>query len=236
MRLEYASEKASIFMDTTIGVAGSPQTLTVTGDTTLQTVTCGALTCTSLSVSGGELRNFVSYVAQSPTSAQQTVARTNIGAVSTTDTRLTDARTPIVGSVVDASVSASAAIQQSKIAGLTSDLAARVLKAGDTMTGQLNGTKGVFSDDLQVIRGLGPKSVILEGDARLTDSRIPIEGSVVDASVSASAGIQQSKIANLVTDLSNKLSTNSPGSQTVTGTVNFHTVNVTGGNFVASGI
>lgn len=41
------------------------------------------------------------------------------------------------GAVVDADVNASANIAQSKIAGLTTDLSARVLKAGDSMTGPL---------------------------------------------------------------------------------------------------
>lgn len=41
------------------------------------------------------------------------------------------------GVIVDGDVSASAAIAQSKIANLTTDLAARVLKAGDTMSGLL---------------------------------------------------------------------------------------------------
>lgn len=41
------------------------------------------------------------------------------------------------GVIVDADVNASAAIQQSKIANLTTDLSARVLKAGDTMSGFL---------------------------------------------------------------------------------------------------
>jgi hypothetical protein len=42
------------------------------------------------------------------------------------------------GVIIDGDVNASAAIQQSKIANLVTDLAARVLKAGDTMTGFLS--------------------------------------------------------------------------------------------------
>ncbi len=41
------------------------------------------------------------------------------------------------GAITDAQIATGAGIQESKIAGLTTDLAARVLKAGDTMTGDL---------------------------------------------------------------------------------------------------
>ena len=55
--------------------------------------------------------------------------------VTNNDARLSDARAPAANSVVDASVSASAAIAQSKISGLTSSLAALAPLASPSFTG-----------------------------------------------------------------------------------------------------
>ena len=127
----------NILTNTVIGVAGNANSLSVTGNASV----AGSLSCGSLTVNGQapltSLGNAVLYDVQNLTSTQQILARSNIGACSATDSRLSDARTPIAGSVSDASVASNAAIQQSKISGLTIDLVNRVLKAGDTMTGGL---------------------------------------------------------------------------------------------------
>ena len=63
----------------------------------------------------------------------------------------------------------------------------------------------------------GGQTVVLANDARLSDARTPGSGSVTDASVSATANIAQSKIANLTSDLALKApltSPNFPGSVT----------------------
>lgn len=52
-----------------------------------------------------------------------------------TDARFTDQRVPVDGSITNAKVSASAAIEQSKIANLTSDLAAKAPLASPSFTG-----------------------------------------------------------------------------------------------------
>lgn len=173
--------------------------------------------------------------------------------VVTNDARLTDQRVPVDGTVttaklvtgavtsneifngtiVDGDISGSAAIAQSKIANLTSDLAGKastadlagkaddtavVHKAGsETVTGAKNFTGGLSA---------GGAAVIVEGDTRLTNQRVPTDGSVttaklttgavttneiangtiLDADVSASAAIAQSKVAGLVSDLAGKAS------------------------------
>jgi hypothetical protein len=52
--------------------------------------------------------------------------------------------------------------------------------------------------------------VVLANDARLTDARNALEGSVVDSSVSMTANISQTKISNLVSDLAAKAPLSSP--------------------------
>ena len=121
--------------------------------------------------------------------------------VTTNDSRLSDSRTPITESVVDSSVATAAAIAQSKIANLTSDLAGKLPLAGGTLTGGLLGTTATFSGAVSS----GGNNVVTTNDSRLSDSRAPTAGSVVDASVSATAAIAQSKVANLTTDLASKL-------------------------------
>lgn len=66
------------------------------------------------------------------------------------------------GVIVDADVSSSAAIAQSKVASLTTDLAARVLKAGDTMSGFLT-----LSAD--------PTSAMHAATKQYTDNKIAIQ-------------------------------------------------------------
>jgi len=87
-------------------------------------------------------------------------------------------------------------------------------------------------------------AVVLDNDSRLGAAGTIADGYVTDAKVAANANIQQSKIAGLTTSLAGKLSTTggtltgslSGTGATFTGTVNVDTLNVTGGNFIASGI
>ena len=221
--------------------------------------------------------------------------------VLTNDARLSDSRPPAAGSIVDASVSATANIAQSKIASLVSDLASKAPLASPSFTGTVSGitkamvglgsvdntsdaskpistaqqtalnlkanlagadfTGGVsvsgsnviqmgqgvtreanagkigyntfgfnaldivgagtvansrivkLYDDVIVNGGLsstnaisvGGQAVVLTNDSRLSDARPPTAGSVVDASVSSSAAIAQSKISGLVSALASKL-------------------------------
>lgn len=90
------------------------------------------------------------------------------------DARLSDTRTPTAASVVDASVSATAAIAESKLA-LASDAAATTASRRTLGTGALQAVAG--------------------NDSRLSDTRTPTAGSVVDASVSNTAAIAESKLA-----------------------------------------
>lgn len=90
------------------------------------------------------------------------------------DARLSDTRTPTASSVVDASVAAGAAIAESKL-NLASDAAAGTASRRTLGTGALQAAAG--------------------NDARLSDTRTPTAGSVVDASVGASAAIAESKLA-----------------------------------------
>ena len=68
----------------------------------------------------------------------------------------------------------------------------------ETVTGAKDFTGGI------TVSGTG---VVVASDTRLTDQRVPTDGSVTDAKVAASAAIAQSKIANLTTDLAGKAPT-----------------------------
>lgn len=70
--------------------------------------------------------------------------------------------------------------------------------------------------DVSGILTAGGQTVVVTNDSRLSDARAPTASSVVDASVSATAAIAQSKINNLTTDLALKAPLASP---TFTGTV-----------------
>ena len=85
------------------------------------------------------------------------------------------------GTIVDADVSASAAIATSKISGLDTALGLRAPLASPTFTGTVTLPAGTIT------------------------SGMILDGTIVDADVSATAAIAQSKISGLTTDLSNKL-------------------------------
>ena len=82
--------------------------------------------------------------------------------VLTSDSRLTNTRTPTDGSVTDAKVAAGAAIAQSKISGLTTDLAAKAALASPALTGTptVNGTAITALAGLQIV---APSSIANSG-------------------------------------------------------------------------
>ena len=90
------------------------------------------------------------------------------------------------GAIVDADVNASAAIAQSKIANLTTDLAAKAPLASPTFTGTVTLPTGTVT------------------------SAMIADGAIVNGDINASAAIAQSKIANLTTDLAAKAPLASP--------------------------
>ena len=105
------------------------------------------------------------------------------------------------GTVVDADVSAIAEISQSKISGLTSDLALKAPLASPTFTGTV----------------VLPSGTITSG--------MIADGTIVDADLSATAEISQSKISGLSTSLGLKADIASP---TFTGTVSGVTKSMVG--------
>jgi hypothetical protein len=105
------------------------------------------------------------------------------------------------GTIVDGDVNASAAIAQSKISGLTSDLALKAPLASPTFTGTVTLPTGTVT------------------------SGMIADGTIVDGDINASAAIAQSKISGLTTDLAAKAPTASP---TFTGTVSGITKSMVG--------
>jgi hypothetical protein len=76
--------------------------------------------------------------------SDDSVGTNEIGGLAVTEGKLAD------GAVTNAKVSASAAIAQSKIADLTTDLAAKAALSGATFTGAVSGTSLTLSGDLTV--------------------------------------------------------------------------------------
>jgi hypothetical protein len=103
---------------------------------------------------------------------------------------------------VDASVSSTANIAQSKISGLVSGLAAKAPLASPVFTGTVSGASAAFSGTITA----GGQFCVTTDDSRLSDSRTPNAASIMDVHVSTLADISQSKIYNLTTDLASKAS------------------------------
>lgn len=114
------------------------------------------------------------------------------------DSRLSDTRTPTALSVVDASVSASAAIAESKLA-LASDAAAGTASRRTLGTGALQAAAGNDSrlSDTRTPSALSVTNAMVSATAAIVKSKLAALA-IVDADVSA---ISESKITNLVTDL-----------------------------------
>ena len=164
--------------------------------------------------------------------------------VLTTDSRLSNTRTPTDGSVttakiadsqvtsakiadgtiVDGDVSASAGVALSKLAS----------SAGLSVVGRATNTTGsiaaiVAANDGEVLRrsgtsvAFGTVDTSSIADSAVTSAKIA-DGTIVNADINASAAIAQSKIANLQTDLNSKVGSSSPtfsGTATFQGTANF---------------
>ena len=94
------------------------------------------------------------------------------------------------GAIVDADVNASAAIAQSKISGLTSDLAAKAPLASPTFTGTvtLPAAGIVFSDGTQALEGVPSRTPIIQKTASYTLSSLTERDDLIEM-YSASSGI-----------------------------------------------
>ena len=136
------------------------------------------------------------------------------------------------GAIVDADINASAAIAQSKISGLTSDLAAKAPLASPTFTGTVAGiTKsmvglGSVDNTADTAKPVSTEQqTALDLKANLASptftgtvvlpigtvtSGMILDGTIVDADINASAAIAQSKISGLSTSLGLKADLASP--------------------------
>lgn len=108
------------------------------------------------------------------------------------------------GVIVDADVNASAAIAQSKIANLTTDLAAKAPLASPTFTGTPAApTASTATNTTQVattafVQSVNATNADLTGDITSTGNATAIAaGVIVNADVNASAAIAKSKLASL---------------------------------------
>jgi hypothetical protein len=143
--------------------------------------------------------------------------------VYTNDSRLFDARTPVDesvtsakivdGTIVNEDINASAAIAPSKISGTA------VVDNDARLTNERVPTNGSVTDAKIVSGGVSASVItgtaVVTNDARLSDQRTPldnsvtsakiVDGTIVNADISTSAAIAQSKISNLTTDLASKL-------------------------------
>ena len=136
------------------------------------------------------------------------------------------------GAIVDADVNASAAIAQSKISGLTSDLAAKAPLASPTFTGTVAGiTKSMVglgnvdntTDAAKPVSTATQTALDLKANLAsptftgtvtlptgTVTSAMILDGTIVDADINASAAIAQSKISGLSTSLGLKADLASP--------------------------
>jgi hypothetical protein len=109
------------------------------------------------------------------------------------DSRLSDARNPIAGSVTNSSVATGAAISSDKLADGTTNgvytLAERSKLAGIT-SDAVAGTASLRT------LGTGAQQAVAGNDSRLSDTRTPTAGTVTNSSVAANAAISADKLAD----------------------------------------
>jgi hypothetical protein len=96
------------------------------------------------------------------------------------------------GAIVDADVNASAAIAQSKISGLTSDLAAKAPIANPTFTGTVTvAASGVaFTDGTQTKEGTPSRTPIIQKTAAYTLSALTERDSLIEVSHTGGSAVQ----------------------------------------------
>lgn len=114
------------------------------------------------------------------------------------DARLSDQRVPTDGSVTDAKVAAGAAIAKAKLAPLAivdADVTAGAAIAEGKLALASDAAAGTPS---RRTLGAGALQAAAGNDARLSDQRVPTDGSVTNAKVAAGAAIAKSKLAALV--------------------------------------
>ena len=136
------------------------------------------------------------------------------------------------GTIVDGDINASAAIAQSKVSGLTSDLAAKAPTANPTFTGTVAGITKSMVGLGNVDNTSDANKPISTATQTALDLKAPLEsptftgsvtlpsgtvtsgmiadGTIVDADINASAAIAQSKISGLTSDLNLKAPLASP--------------------------
>jgi hypothetical protein len=130
----------------------------------------GSLKSSSVSGAGGALTsNNLSDLQSAST------ALSNLGGVSSSDSRLSNTRTPTDGSVTDAKI-VGGGLSESSVNGLTSDLAARINESVFTAKG-----------DLLAGTGAGTFSAV----------NVAADGSVLAANSTASAGVAWTTVASL---------------------------------------
>jgi uncharacterized protein (DUF697 family) len=133
-----------------------------------------------------------------------------------TDSRLSDARTPLAGSVVVSSLATGFALAKEKVTDLISDLSDRILgtdsrlsDARAPLTGSVvvaslaTGFEIAKSKVTDLISDLSDR--ILGTDSRLSDARPPVAGSVTTNSLASAFALAKEKVTDLVTDLSNRV-------------------------------
>ena len=96
------------------------------------------------------------------------------------------------GAIVDADVNASAAIAQSKISGLTSDLSAKAPTANPTFTGTVTvAASGVaFTDGTQTKEGTPSRTPIIQKTAAYTLSALTERDSLIEVSHTGGSAVQ----------------------------------------------
>jgi hypothetical protein len=133
------------------------------------------------------------------------------GIVASTDSRLTDQRTPLDASVTDAKIATT--LSPSKVTGtavVTADARlsdARTPTAGSVVDASVAGGAAIAESKLNLASdaaaatasrrtlGTGATQAAAGNDSRLSDTRTPTDGTVTDAKVASSAAIAESKLS-----------------------------------------